>query len=102
VKSSSRVDGFGVALTGAEPLYPDEIWNQIQPWMPEIKRINNCYAYAVDNPVPWPERGTIPGQPGLVFTSHAGFAGGRPLIAPATKAAEITVDRIKVRAEADG
>lgn len=70
-----------VALTGSEPAYNPALWNS-----PNYISYNNCYAYAVNDPVPYPTRTSKP-QPGVKAGS------------PYTS---ITVSAVKTAAIADG
>ena len=54
----AHTDSVDVKLTGAEPAYNPGLWNG-----PNYVTNNNCYAYAVNNPVPTPTRSSKP-QPG--------------------------------------
>ncbi len=75
-------DSSGVALTGSEPDYNPNLWND-----PDYIDYNICYAYAVNDSEPIPGRITKP-QPGTTM------AGSRITAA--------TVGDVRAGAEADG
>jgi len=74
----------GVKLTGKEPLYNPELWDGR-----DYIDFNNCYAYAVNNPVPKPTRELRP---------DPGYKAGLGAV-PNIDEYKIT---LQVRAKADG
>jgi RHS repeat-associated protein len=80
----SRTDSSGVILTGSEPRYNPDLWNSS-----DYSYYNNCYSYAVNDPVPEPARSGVP-QPG-----YKAFG-----TMPGTN--DVTISGIRSRAVADG
>jgi RHS repeat-associated protein len=70
-----------VPVLGSPPNYDPALWND-----PRYMDVNNCYSYAVDDPVAFPQR---------TFTPQPGNAGGSPL-------RDVTVSDVTQAAIADG